>query len=57
MNGCNYLSGKAGAGDDSALFCDLEMSSDQRASGCGSKEDYNAGLDLPELANEPWFTT
>lgn len=57
VNGCNYLSCKASAGDDSALLCDLEMSSDQRASGGRSKEDYNAGLDLPEFANEPWFTT
>ena len=57
MNGCNYLSGKVGAGNDSALLCNLEMSSDQGASGGGSKENYNARLDLPELANEPWFTT
>jgi hypothetical protein len=57
MNGCNHLSGKASAGDDSALLCDLEMSSDQRASGGGSKENYNAGLDLLEFADEPWFTT
>ena len=24
VNGCNYLSCKASAGDDSALLCDLE---------------------------------
>ena len=57
MNGCNYLSGKSSAGDNSALLCDLEMSSDQRASCGGSKENYNAGLDLLYFSNEPWFTT